>query len=153
MTKHLVCSALGFLYTPPHKVLPFLFLGFGIDDMFVIVQCWNNLTPQVQQQPDFYTLFCTFVKKIAAIRGNKLKHSVPYCVYSRGAAKSYSTVGRKNQRLLFLGHCSFMCLMCFVISNSFEIASKIWRGKARCSFCKLELRAVVLSGEGGYISL
>ena len=26
-----------------HAILPFLCLGIGIDDMFVITQCWNNL--------------------------------------------------------------------------------------------------------------
>ena len=35
--------ALGFPYTPIHAILPFLCLGIGIDDMFVIVQCWYNL--------------------------------------------------------------------------------------------------------------
>ena len=36
-------SALGFPVTPLHTILPFLCLGIGIDDMFVITQCWNNL--------------------------------------------------------------------------------------------------------------
>jgi len=35
-------SLLGFPYTPMHAILPFLCLGIGIDDMFVIVQCLNN---------------------------------------------------------------------------------------------------------------
>ena len=39
-----VGGAVGLKHYPPHTVLPFLFLGFGIDDMFVIVQCWNNLS-------------------------------------------------------------------------------------------------------------
>jgi Niemann-Pick C1 protein len=34
---------LGFAYTTIHGVLPFLAMGIGIDDMFVIVQCYNNL--------------------------------------------------------------------------------------------------------------
>ncbi len=36
-------GALGLPHTPMHAILPFLGLGIGIDDMFVIVQCWNNL--------------------------------------------------------------------------------------------------------------
>jgi len=35
-------SLLGFPYTPMHAILPFICLGIGIDDMFVIVQCLNN---------------------------------------------------------------------------------------------------------------
>jgi len=36
-------SLMGFPYTPMHAVLPFICLGIGIDDMFVIVQCWSNI--------------------------------------------------------------------------------------------------------------
>ncbi|XP_032219705.2 patched domain-containing protein 3 [Nematostella vectensis] len=39
-------SAFGVFYGPVHSVLPFLLLGIGVDDMFVIVQAWNNLTPE-----------------------------------------------------------------------------------------------------------
>ncbi|XP_077981544.1 patched domain-containing protein 3-like [Glandiceps talaboti] len=39
-------SACGFFYGPVHTVLPFLLLGIGVDDMFVIVQAWNNLSQQ-----------------------------------------------------------------------------------------------------------
>jgi len=41
-----VCSAAGLFYGPMHSVMPFLMLGIGIDDMFVIVQSWETLTPQ-----------------------------------------------------------------------------------------------------------
>ena len=38
-----LCSAIGLFFGPMHNVLPFLLLGIGIDDMFVIVQCWDVL--------------------------------------------------------------------------------------------------------------
>nr|XP_053627672.1 uncharacterized protein LOC128685191 [Cherax quadricarinatus] len=43
-----LCSAMGLLYGPVHTILPLLMLGLGVDDMFVIVQCWHNLTPQIR---------------------------------------------------------------------------------------------------------
>jgi Niemann-Pick C1 protein len=44
-----ICSAAGMFYGPMHSVMPFLMLGIGIDDMFVIVQCWDTLT-EVQRK-------------------------------------------------------------------------------------------------------
>ena len=35
------CSACGLFVTPVHNILPFLLLGIGIDDVFVIVQNWQ----------------------------------------------------------------------------------------------------------------
>ncbi|CAG0893066.1 unnamed protein product [Darwinula stevensoni] len=37
-----VCQTLGIFYGPLHNVLPFLLLGLGIDDMFVIVQAYDT---------------------------------------------------------------------------------------------------------------
>ena len=37
------CSLCGLAYGPLHNIIPFLLLGIGIDDMFVIMQCWDNL--------------------------------------------------------------------------------------------------------------
>jgi predicted RND superfamily exporter protein len=37
------CSLLGISYGPVHTALPFLLLGIGVDDLFVIVTCWKNL--------------------------------------------------------------------------------------------------------------
>ncbi|XP_071522307.1 patched domain-containing protein 3-like [Panulirus ornatus] len=45
-----ICSAMNIPYGPVNSILPFLLLGLGIDDMFVIMQAWNNLTPQEQKQ-------------------------------------------------------------------------------------------------------
>ena len=38
-----LASVLGYPYTLVHAILPFLCLGIGIDDMFVIMQCLNNV--------------------------------------------------------------------------------------------------------------
>ena len=46
-----LCSILGFFYSAAHAVMPFLLLGIGIDDMFVIVQCLNTLTGQLVTRP------------------------------------------------------------------------------------------------------
>ncbi|XP_075240295.1 patched domain-containing protein 3-like [Convolutriloba macropyga] len=44
-------AGLGFDYGPLHSVLPFLLLGVGVDDMFVYVAAWDNLTPHEQELP------------------------------------------------------------------------------------------------------
>ena len=36
-----ICSALGLFYSPLTGVLPFLILGIGVDDMFVIVNAYD----------------------------------------------------------------------------------------------------------------
>ena len=44
----------GFPYTPVHAILPFLMVGIGIDNMFVIVQCWHNLNIKVSWNYSIY---------------------------------------------------------------------------------------------------
>ena len=44
-----ICSAFGLTFSPMHNFIPFLILGLGIDDMFVIVQCFNTLTKHEQK--------------------------------------------------------------------------------------------------------
>lgn len=43
------CSLLGIPYGPVHTALPFLLLGIGVDDMFVIMACWRNLSAAERQ--------------------------------------------------------------------------------------------------------
>ena len=43
--------AVGLYYTTIHGVMAFLVLGIGIDDMFVIVQCFNNLSKEEKAIP------------------------------------------------------------------------------------------------------
>ncbi|KAL5022900.1 hypothetical protein ScPMuIL_002055 [Solemya velum] len=38
-----VALTLGVIYGPIHSIMPFLLLGIGVDDMFVIVEAWKNL--------------------------------------------------------------------------------------------------------------
>lgn len=38
------CSALGISFGPVHSSLPFLLMGLGVDDMFVMNACWKNLS-------------------------------------------------------------------------------------------------------------
>ncbi|XP_078695306.1 patched domain-containing protein 3-like [Branchiostoma floridae x Branchiostoma belcheri] len=40
------CSLCGVAYGPIHSIMPFLLIGVGVDDMFIIVQAWENLTPK-----------------------------------------------------------------------------------------------------------
>ncbi|XP_071449211.1 patched domain-containing protein 3-like [Hetaerina americana] len=39
-----LCFYMNFFYGPIHPILPFLLLGIGVDDMFVIVQALDNLS-------------------------------------------------------------------------------------------------------------
>jgi len=50
-----VCSAVGLFYGPMHNIIPFLLLGIGIDDMFVIMQCYDNLSPEEMSSGDIPT--------------------------------------------------------------------------------------------------
>ena len=45
VTSYGICSILGFFLTPLHNFIPFLLLGLGVDDMFVIVQAFKQLEP------------------------------------------------------------------------------------------------------------
>ena len=42
-------SALGFPYMPHYAILPFIMIGLGIDDMFVIVESWYNLDKHIKE--------------------------------------------------------------------------------------------------------
>lgn len=38
-----ICSLLGVKYGPIHTSLPFLLMGLGVDDMFVMMACWRKI--------------------------------------------------------------------------------------------------------------
>ena len=45
------CSLWGLMFTQLHSILPFLMLGVGIDDMFVLVQSYENLSDEEKKLP------------------------------------------------------------------------------------------------------
>jgi Niemann-Pick C1 protein len=45
------CSMLGIFFGPVHHSLPFLLLGIGVDDMFIIMQNFYNLSPAEKIKP------------------------------------------------------------------------------------------------------
>ena len=97
------CSLLGLVYTPPHKVLPFLFLGFGIDDMFVIVQCWNNMSPEEAASPHAIKFAHTMKKAGVAITITSLTDMVAFSIGSLTAVPALTSF------------CTYACVGIFTI--------------------------------------
>ncbi|ESO88138.1 hypothetical protein LOTGIDRAFT_165877 [Lottia gigantea] len=46
-----VATALDIIYGPIQSIMPFLLLGIGVDDMFVIVEAMRNLSPSEKRLP------------------------------------------------------------------------------------------------------
>ncbi|XP_071117818.1 NPC intracellular cholesterol transporter 1-like isoform X1 [Haliotis cracherodii] len=46
-----LATAFDVIYGPIQSIMPFLLLGIGVDDMFVIVEAWKNLTSEEQLLP------------------------------------------------------------------------------------------------------
>jgi Niemann-Pick C1 protein len=49
-----LCAYAGVFYGPLHSILPFLVVGLGVDDMFVIVGAWDNLAQSVHKSKPVY---------------------------------------------------------------------------------------------------
>ncbi|XP_070195122.1 patched domain-containing protein 3-like isoform X2 [Littorina saxatilis] len=41
-----LATAMDLIYSPIQSIMPFLLLGIGVDDMFVVVEAWKNLSPE-----------------------------------------------------------------------------------------------------------
>ncbi|KAF7285020.1 hypothetical protein GWI33_012334 [Rhynchophorus ferrugineus] len=46
-----LCSLFGVFYGPVHLSLPFLLMGLGVDDMLVIMSCWDDLSDEESRLP------------------------------------------------------------------------------------------------------
>lgn len=46
-----ICSLLGIGYGPIQSALPFLLMGLGVDDMFVIIACWRKQEESLKEKP------------------------------------------------------------------------------------------------------
>lgn len=41
-----LATAMNLIYSPIQSIMPFMLLGIGVDDMFVVVEAWKNLSPE-----------------------------------------------------------------------------------------------------------
>jgi len=76
------CSALNLFYGPMHNLIPFLLLGIGIDDMFVIMQCFDNLTPEERGQDISETISLTMRRAGVAITVTSLTDFMVFAIGS-----------------------------------------------------------------------
>lgn len=70
LSSYGVCYYMGFLYGPVHQILPFLLLGIGVDDMFVIMQ---NL--EIMSETDKSSDISIRIAKSIQISGAALKRN------------------------------------------------------------------------------
>ncbi|KAK7483450.1 hypothetical protein BaRGS_00025249 [Batillaria attramentaria] len=41
-----LATAMDLIYSPIQSIMPFMLLGIGVDDMFVVIEAWKNLSPE-----------------------------------------------------------------------------------------------------------
>ena len=69
LTSYGICSGAGLVFSPMHAIIPFLFVGIGIDDMFVIVECHSNIatSPEGREMSHLEVMALTMKKAGVAI--------------------------------------------------------------------------------------
>ena len=55
-----ICSIFALKFSPMHNFIPFLILGLGIDDMFVIIQAWTNMEEEKERKKANFKAMKTF---------------------------------------------------------------------------------------------
>ena len=74
------CSLCGLSYGPLHNIIPFLLLGIGIDDMFVTMQCFNNLGPEDCRRPLAHRFGLTMSRAGCAITVTSLTDFLAFAI-------------------------------------------------------------------------
>ncbi|XP_025110029.1 patched domain-containing protein 3-like [Pomacea canaliculata] len=46
-----LATALDVMYSPIQTIMPFMLLGVGVDDMFIVLEVWKNLSPEENNLP------------------------------------------------------------------------------------------------------
>lgn len=62
LSSYGVCSYMGLVSSPVHSILPFLLLGIGVDDMFVIMQSLENL-PEAERNQKIHIRIANALRK------------------------------------------------------------------------------------------
>jgi len=75
-----LCSLFGLPYGPLHNMIPFLLLGIGIDDMFVTMQCFNNLDTEEGKRPMAERFGLTMKRAGAAITVTSLTDFLAFAI-------------------------------------------------------------------------
>ena len=83
-------AALGFPYTPLSGLLPFICLGVGIDDIFVIVRCFNNIPAEEKKANSIVTNMGTTMKQAGA--AITVTSATDICAFATGAMISFPGV-------------------------------------------------------------
>ena len=82
--------AMGFPYTPISGILPFICLGIGIDDMFVIVRCFNNLSQEERTKNPLVTNIGLAMKHAGA--SITITSVTDICAFATGAITSFPSL-------------------------------------------------------------
>ena len=82
--------AMGFPYTPISGILPFICLGIGIDDMFVIVRCFDNISQEEKKKSSLVTNIGLAMKHAGA--SITITSVTDICAFATGAITSFPSL-------------------------------------------------------------
>ena len=80
LTSYGICSGVGLVFSPMHAIIPFLFVGIGIDDMFVIVQCHANIVKNAGDKSHLEIMSLTLKEAGVAITITSITNIIVFAV-------------------------------------------------------------------------